>query len=258
MKNIKILLATFYTPGIYALEYLFESGFIPSQIAILTHQNERNLSLLEYASIHGIETVTYSAKSEEALLWVRTISPDAIFSLYYREIIPRDILNIPRLGSVNLHPSLLPKYRGAFSSPWTIFNGDKETGFTYHYMTEDVDAGNILLQKILAVRENDTAFSLYHRLIREGVSLFGLVLDMVLSGEKGSTQTGEPSYYPRAVPNKGIIDDDWAPERIERFIRAMFFPPFKGAVVIRNGKEVEVRSVHQYKKVTPPIDAENS
>lgn len=254
---MKVLLATFYTPGIYVLEYLFEVGFISSQIAILTHQNERNYALLDYAKIHGIETVTYSAKSEEALLWVRSFSPDTIFSLYYREIIPRDILLIPRLGSVNLHPSLLPKYRGAFSSPWVIFNGDKETGFTYHYMTEDVDAGNILLQKTLNVFENDTSFSLYHRLIREGVSQFGEILHMVLSGEKGGPQVGQSSYYPREVPNNGIIDDHWPTERIERFIRAMFFPPYKGALVIREGMEVEVRSIRQYKKLTPSIDMEN-
>jgi methionyl-tRNA formyltransferase len=250
-KNIRILLATFYTPGIYVLEYLFGLGLKPSQIAVLSHDHERNRALCEYTDVHGIQLNTRSVKSPETQAWIRQFAPDMLFSLYFRDIFPREIVEIPRLGSVNLHPSLLPEYRGAFSAPWVIFNGEKQTGFTYHYMTEQVDGGNILLQKTIEIHENDTAFSLYHRLIGEGVSAFGQVLELVMSGEGGVAQTGEPSYYPRAVPNNGIIDDNWAAAKIERFLRALFFPPFKGAVAIRDDQEIEVHSLQHYKEITP-------
>jgi len=244
---MKVLLAAFYTPGIRAIEWLVQWGFQPEQIALVTHELERNRCLIEFASIHGIETQTFSIKSDEAWRWVETFCPDVLFSLYFRDIIPRRILDLPPLGGVNLHPSLLPKARGAFSVPWTIINGERTTGITYHYMTAEVDAGNILLQREVAVRPDDTAYSLYHRLITVGMDAFPEAFGLAKARAPGIPQVGSPTYHPRKVPFGGYIEPGWENEQIDRMIRAMHFPPFKGALVrLRGGEEREVRSLGEY------------
>ena len=245
---MNILLAAFYTPGIRAIEYLIQAGYRPEQIHLLTHDVDRNQVLLAFAAVHGIETKTFSVKSAEAHTWIQEFQPDVLFSLYFRDIIPQRILDIPRLGAVNLHPSLLPKYRGAFSAPWVIINGEEYTGFTYHYMLARVDAGNIVLQSQVPVRQNDTASSLYHRPILEGMASFGEALRLVVEERyAGEPQVGESSYYPRQVPFGGRINLSWSRDEIDRFIRAMYFPPFKGAIVrLVNGQDREVCTIEEY------------
>jgi UDP-4-amino-4-deoxy-L-arabinose formyltransferase/UDP-glucuronic acid dehydrogenase (UDP-4-keto-hexauronic acid decarboxylating) len=246
-KLMKILLAAFYTPGIRAIEWLIQSGFEPEQIRLLTHTLDRNRCLVDFASTHRIETCVFAVKSDDARHWVEAFGPDVLFSLYFRDIIPQAILARLPLGGVNLHPSLLPRARGAFSVPWTIINGDRVTGITYHHMTAAVDAGNILLQKEVPVRPDDTAYSLYHRLIAVGMDAFPEALELAKTAARGSPQVGNPTYYPRKVPFDGYIEPSWDRTRVDRLIRALRFPPFKGAVVrLRNGEEREVRSLDEY------------
>ncbi len=246
--TMKILLAAYYSPGIRALDVLFGKGYRPDQIILLSHRDSRNAALLEYAGVHGIELCTAAAKSDEAYNWAAHFSPDAIFSCYYREILPARMLSLPSLGGVNLHPSLLPKYRGTFSSPWIILNGEQRSGYTYHYMNENVDQGDILLQRELPIERDDTAYSLYHRVIHEAMRVFGDVVDMVADGARGTPQQGKGSYFPRSVPYGGVIDRSWSETTIARFIRAMYFPPFRGAVVeMEDGREVEVDSLETYR-----------
>lgn len=248
---MNIVLASFYTPGIRAIEYLIQKGFTPNQIHLLTHDDERNRMLIDFAKIHNIESQTFSVKSSDAYSWIKSINPDILFSLYFRNIIPEAVLGVPALGAINLHPALLPKNRGTFSSPWAIINDDKITGFTYHFMDPSVDTGNILLQKSVKIAPKETAYSLYHKLIIEGLKKFPQVLQMVINKNKGYQQQGESSYYPRKVPYEGYIDPNWDLQMIDRFIRAMYFPPFKGAMVkLNNGEEREVLSIKEYVNLT--------
>jgi methionyl-tRNA formyltransferase len=180
--------------------------------------------------------------------WIKDFCPDVIFSLYFRDILPQAILDIPRMGAVNLHPALLPKYRGTFSVPWAIINGEEYTGFSYHYMLAQVDLGNIILQRRVCIRSDDTAYSLYHRLITEGLGSFEEAFRLVTEDHyAGKPQVGESSYFSRKVPFGGYIDFRWTREQIDRFIRAMYFPPFRGALVqLDDGTDLEVTSIQQY------------
>ena len=247
-KAIKVLLAAFYTPGIRAIEYLIQLGLRPQQIHLLTHDLDRNNTLMEYAIAHGIATKSFSVKSSDAFEWISEFQPDVLFSLYFRDIIPSSVLDIPSLGAVNLHPSLLPKYRGTFSSVWAIINDEKYTGFTYHYMLPQVDAGNIIIQRRVRIRPNDTAYSLYHRLIKMGMSAFGDVVNLVVKDKYvGKKQVGKFSYYPRKVPYGGYITPKWNRQQIDRFIRAMYFPTFGGAKVkLVNSEDREIFSVDEF------------
>lgn len=248
LSNLKIILAAYGTPGILALETLFSMGLQPAQISIFSHQkDERNLPLWSFAAAHVIEIVEYAARSEELLEWVRLRKPTAIFSLHYRDRIPVNIIALAECGGVNLHPSLLPDYRGCFSIPWAIINGESETGFTYHYMVEAFDEGNIILQERLGISKNDTAFSLFHKLIVLGLRHFERVFQkVVFEQDAGQPQPKGGRYYPRAVPYEGLIDPTWSLEQIERFIRAMCFPPHTGVVVHAQGGDCQVASVEDY------------
>jgi len=253
-KIMRILLAAFYKPGVLALNQLFDMGFSPRQIRLLTHDLDRNKELLQLAKDKGILYTTDYIKKRLAQEWIEEFAPNVMFSLYYRYIIPGHILKILPMGGINLHPALLPKYRGCFSVPWAIINGEEYTGFTYHYMIEEVDAGPIVLQERVRIKPDDTAYSLYHRIIDVAMSRFKDVLRLVVEERyKGKPQKGIALYYPRQIPYDGYIDPTWDEKFIERFIRAMYFPPFRPAVVKIKGKEYEVESMTNYKKLVQEL-----
>jgi methionyl-tRNA formyltransferase len=245
---MNVLLLAYYSPGIHGLEHCFQLGITPDCIRLLTYDDPRNQTLIHFARAHGVATNFSSINSNEASIWIREFKPDIIFSLYYRDIVPSRILEIPKLGAVNLHPSLLPKYRGCFSVPWVIINNEYETGFTYHYMVPSVDAGNVLVQRRVTITPTDTAFSLYHKMILQSLNAFDELFQLVVREHNpGHVQTGEPSCYPRKVPFGGYVNPQWPRDMIDRYIRAMYFPPFKGALVkLADGTEQEVLSLTGY------------
>ncbi|MDE6477337.1 MAG: methionyl-tRNA formyltransferase [Mycoplasmoidaceae bacterium] len=93
---------------------------------------------------------------------IKQLNPDLIFSCAYGKIIPNNILSIPRLKCINVHPSLLPKYRGATPIQSAIINNEKETGVSFMYMVDKLDAGDILFQEVIPIDEKQTACSLFH------------------------------------------------------------------------------------------------
>lgn len=248
---MKVIVAGCFSPAIRALESLFQEGIGPKEIRLLTNDLRGNKFLIEYAKKYQIEFSTLAVKSNECHQWIKQFSPDVIFSIYFRDIFPGRVIQEPRMGCINLHPSLLPNYRGTFSAPWVILNSEKVTGISYHYIVEEVDAGKIILQHKVNVKKSDTAFSLYHRLIHVGLCQFPKAFDLVVRKKNpGTMQIGEPSYYPRKVPFAGIINPEWDIKKIDRFIRAMYFPPYRGAVVkLKNGEEREILSIADYQKL---------
>ena len=234
----------------HAIERLFGMGSTSEDIGLLTHPvDDRNRPLLAYAQAHAIEIVEWGRDLKQCVTWVESRRPDLLFSLHFRSRIPEEILSIPAQGAVNLHPSLLPEYRGCFSVPWAIINGEDTTGFSYHYMEEEFDAGDIVLQETVEIRDNDTAFSLFHRLIARGMQAFESVVDTAMSGRSGTPQQGEGSYYGRRLPYDGQIDPEWAEDEVERFIRAMDFPPHSGASLCLKGRTYQVDTIEAYRRI---------
>jgi methionyl-tRNA formyltransferase len=226
IDETKIVLAAYGTPGIYAIERLFALGLAPSQIGLMTHYtDDRNGPLIWYADVHDISITMAGPKSNEAFDWLWNFYPDVLFSLHYRERIIAELLEVPKYGCVNLHPSLLPNYRGTFSIPWALINGEDRVGFTWHYMTPKFDDGNMLAQLSYDVLPWDTAFSLFHKAIIKGVERMDDVLFQVLHRATGYPQAEGGSYYKRELPYGGRIDPAWSDDKIDRFIRAMYFPP---------------------------------
>ena len=103
--------------------------------------------------------------NEEFIEELKKLNPDAIVVVAYGKILPKEILEIPKLGCINVHASLLPKYRGAAPIQWAIINGDKKTGVTTMYMDEGMDTGDIILKQEVDIRDDETTGELWGRII---------------------------------------------------------------------------------------------
>ncbi len=221
----------------------------PHDIFVVTYADDGNKALLDHLSALGIRHTTESINTAGLVEEIKDFSPDFLFSIYFRDILRMNVLGLVKKASVNLHPSLLPDYKGCFSAPWAIINGEKKTGVTYHIIEAGVDTGEIIVQRKIAISVNETAFSLYHRLIGQGTVLFPEMFDLVVrKGYRGAPQPVGGRRYKREVPNKGFFRLDEGKERIDRFIRAMYFPPFAGAKLEHGGE------VHEF-KTTAEFDA---
>lgn len=236
---MNIILCGFHWTGCKALKILSENK--DYNIYVYTHEAPSYIpSLEEFCQKNNIP-YTLKKITKDNL----PFKPDIIISIYYRYIISDQVINCVNGKVMNLHPALLPKYRGCSSVTWALINGEKEYGFTYHYINKGVDTGNIILQKKLPIEEWDTQYSLYSKVMFKSMEFFKEALDLLISDYDGIEQEGESSYYKRGCPYNGIIDDSWDDEKIERFIRAMYFPPYKGAEY----KGEEVQSIEQFYKI---------
>jgi len=241
---VTVVFAAFGRAGKEVLDLLVERNV---RIVCFTYDSPDNTPLLIALDYHKILTTTKRLNLRNLKKYCP--NPDIIISMHYRHLIPASTLDLTRLGGFNLHPSLLPRYRGCFSAPWAIIHGEAKTGITYHQMNTNLDDGDIILQRQIKIRNNDTGYSLFQRLIDLGVSCFAETLDRVLEQRPTRPQIGEPSYYPRAVPFGGEIDGSWDLARIERFIRALCFPGKPPAFVIDdNGKKLYFETFTDYQQ----------
>ena len=122
-----------------------------------------------------------SLRDERFHAQLQALKPD-LFAVVAFLILPRSVLAIPKLGSVNVHPSLLPKYRGAAPIQWAIINGETETGVTIFQLSPRVDAGDILIQQKVAIGDDETAGELYERLKMKGAELLIRAIDGMADG----------------------------------------------------------------------------
>lgn len=185
-----------------------------------------------WAKKHGIKTAGFEKRKDLQLKFEDFLGArkaDFFVVCCYGLIIPKKILDIPKYGSLNIHPSLLPKYRGSSPVQKAIINGDKKTGVSIILMDEKMDHGPILGRKEERIRKDDQADELYKRLFLKGADL----LIEVIEGVKKGKITPLPQDEKRATYTKilkredGKINWDWDDEKKERFIRAM--SPWPGA-----------------------------
>jgi methionyl-tRNA formyltransferase len=165
----------------------------------------------------------------EAVAQVRTLAPEVIVVMAYGQILPRSVLEIPRIGCLNLHASLLPQYRGAAPIQAVIAAGDVETGITVIYMDEGLDTGDILLQTKLAISPNETGGSLHDRLAQVAPETLLAALAQLATGQapRQPQDSARATYAPKLSRAHGKIDWAEPAEVIERRIRA--FDPWPGA-----------------------------
>lgn len=219
--------------GVNCLRRLLEKGVKPA--LVVGNQDDDGTdgwheSLVRAAEENGLPVIKgRKVREPEVSEKITGQKPDVIFCVGGTQLIPKEVLGCTRLGCLNIHPAPLPKYRGRYSTVHAIFNGETETGVTAHWMDEDIDAGPIIFQEKMPIREDDTAKTLYDRFTVVGERLFQRFLRLWLAGEEiPSTPQDESqaTYYPKGLPNGGRIDWSWPGHKIKDFIRAMTFEPF--------------------------------
>ena len=222
--------------GANALRILIEAGLRPEFVVANlddTGVDTWHESLVRVAHEAGVEVITgEKVRDTNVVRRITEASPDLIFCIGGTQIIPKEVLAIPPQGTLNIHPALLPKYRGRFSTVHALFNDEKETGATLHFMDENLDSGPIIAQKRFPITPVDTGKTVYDKFTDAGTVLFRELIDRIKRGEEivGTPQNeDDATYYPKGLPGDGKIDWNWDGKTIERFIRAMTFEPFPPA-----------------------------
>ncbi len=183
-----------------------------------------------------------TTKDEAFIGEVKRMSPDLIVVAAYGRMLTRDLLDIPPLGCINVHASLLPKYRGAAPIQWAIVKGERKTGITIMKMDEGMDTGDILLAQEVEIGDEDTAQSLHDRLTQVGASLIIKAMDQL---DKGTLRPipqdhSEASYAPPLKKEDALID--WSQDGREIFNRIRGFNPWPGAFTYLKGLRLKVFS----------------
>jgi methionyl-tRNA formyltransferase len=181
-------------------------------------------------------------KDPQMIEEIRALEPDAIVVMAYGQILPRDVLQIPRLACLNLHASLLPRWRGAAPVQAAIAAGDRETGVTVMYMDEGLDTGDILLQRKIEIQPDETGGSLHDRLAQIAPEALGEALRLLAAGDAPRIPQDNPraTYAPKLKREHGRIDWSESAEQIARKIRA--FNPWPGAVMRINDQNLKIFS----------------
>lgn len=178
-------------------------------------------------------------KNEEFLEKIQSLQPDVICVVAYGKILPKSILNIPTYGCVNLHPSLLPKYRGPAPIQWAILNGDTNTGITTMYMDEGMDTGDIILQQEIPIGENETTGELWQRVSEIGSDMLVETIKQIeAKTAPRKKQEGETVLAPMLEKEMAKIEwENKTAKEIKNLIRGL--NPIMGAYTYWNGKKVK-------------------
>jgi len=181
-------------------------------------------------------------KDQQATEEIRDFAPDVVVVIAYGQILPRDVLEIPRLACLNLHASLLPRWRGAAPIQAAIAAGDCETGITAMYMDEGLDTGDILLQRSVEILPNDTGGSLHDRLAQIAPEALLESLRLLSAGNapRIAQDNARTTYAPKLKREHGLIDWSESAEAIERKIRA--YNPWPGAFMKVDRQNLKVFS----------------
>lgn len=196
----------------------------------------------EYALEENLEIYqpTKLRKNEEIYETIKKLNPDIICVVAYGKLLPKEILEIPRLGSINVHPSLLPKYRGSAPIQWSIINGDKKTGVTIMYLSEEMDAGDIILQEETKIKEDETSGELWERLSKMGAELLLKALKDIENKTANRIPQGE-KYTLAPMIEKEMSHINWQEQTAEQITNlARGLDPIMGTYTYLNNKKIKL------------------
>lgn len=177
-------------------------------------------------------------KNEEFIEQIKKLNPDLICVVAYGKILPKELLDIPKYGCINVHGSILPKYRGAAPIQWAILNGDKKTGVTTMYMDVGMDTGDMILKKEVEIDEDETTGELWDRLKIEGGKLLVETLKQIENGTAPREKQGD-DYTMAPMLSKEMAKIDWnkSVKEIKNLVRGL--NPIMGAYTFLNGKKIK-------------------
>jgi len=227
---MKTIVLAYHNIGCVGIEALLRNGF--EIAAVFTHRNDpqENIWFDSVAELAASRDIPVFAPGDiNHPMWVRRIGdlkPDIIFSFYYRNLIGPSILEIPPAGCLNLHGSLLPKYRGRCPINWVLVNGENDTGVTLHYMTPRPDDGDIVCQKRIMISDDDTAKSLHEKMTAASSRMLDEILPRIRD-KAASCQAqdqAEATYFSGRHPEDGEIDWEKRASEVRNLVRAVTHP----------------------------------
>jgi UDP-4-amino-4-deoxy-L-arabinose formyltransferase/UDP-glucuronic acid dehydrogenase (UDP-4-keto-hexauronic acid decarboxylating) len=233
-KFMKTIVLAYHNIGCVGIRALLAHGYDIQ--AVFTHEDDPNEntwfeSVAELAAVNDIPV--YAPEDINHPLWVERImelAPDVIFSFYYRKMVGEAILAVPSKGCLNLHGSLLPRYRGRCPVNWVLIHGEKETGVTLHYMTARPDDGDIVGQQQVAIEESDTALTLHGKLASAAGEMLDVLLPKIRENEADRVPQDKAlaSCFGGRGPQDGLIDWTRNAPTVRNLVRAVT-RPYAGA-----------------------------
>lgn len=243
MKPPRIVVFGYHDTGVACLQALLDQG--ANVVAVVTHRDDPGEtiwfgSVAELAAARGLPVHAPEDPNVPAFVeTVRRLRPDVIFSFYYRRLLCPAILAIPSLGAINLHGSLLPKYRGRAPLNWVLVHGETMTGVTLHYMDARADHGDIIAQRPVPIAIEDTALTLSRKLTGAARALLAEMYPLIVAGRapRIPQDHSAATRFGRRTPADGRIDWSRSAWEVYNLIRAVTHP-FPGAFCFLGGRKV--------------------
>lgn len=257
MEDLKVIFMGTPDFSLPILSYLIENTNV---VLVVTQpdkkkgkNNELSFSPTKKLAIQKNIAVFQPNKIKEDYEIISEINPDIIITCAYGQILPEEILNIPRLGCINVHASLLPKYRGASPIQWALLNGDKTTGVTIMYMDKSMDTGDIIAMEAIDIKDSDNVKMLHDKLSILGQKLLAETLPLIIKNQNSRIKQDErKASYTRLIKREDekIAFNNNGKDIINK-IRA--FTPWPGAYIILNGLETKITKASFIKNISLKI-----
>lgn len=238
----RIVSCAYHNVGYHCLEELLRQG---AKIELVFSHKDSPSEEIWYKSVQSlaeenrIPCILTDVNLPEHVALLKEISPDFIFSFYYRSILKKEILEIPRFGALNMHGSYLPRYRGRAPVNWAVINGETETGATLHYMVEKPDAGDIVDHEKTTIAYTDTALDVFNKVTDAAVRIISRTYPLLVEGKASRipVDLAKGSYFGARRPDDGLIR--WEKRAVELYnlIRGVTHP-YPGAFTCLDGKKV--------------------
>lgn len=241
----RAVIFAYHNVGVRCLSTLLAHGV--EVVLVVTHQDNSNEtiwfeSVAGLAALHGIPVITPDdPNTPEVIAQIQALQPDFFFSFYYRLMLKPALLAIPKHGALNMHGSLLPKYRGRVPVNWAIIHGETETGATLHYMTEKPDNGDIVAQQAVPILPNDTAHEVFQKVTVAAEMALNACLPDLLAGKapRVKQDLSKGAYFGGRKAEDGVIDWKQSAQQIHNLVRAVA-PPYPGATTTLMGKSMRI------------------
>jgi methionyl-tRNA formyltransferase len=235
----------YHDVGVNCLKALLAAGIKVD--LVVTHQDDPNEniwfgSVAKLCTDQNIPFITPNASELVDLVpKLQALAPDYIFSFYYRHMIPAQILACAKIAALNMHGSLLPKYRGRAPVNWAILHGETQTGATLHIMETKPDAGDIVGQSAVSIGPDETATDVFTKVSQAAVAVIKQVLPNLIQGQvpRQANELQKGSYFGGRKPADGQIHWNQKAVQVHNLVRAVA-PPYPGAFMNHQGQTMTV------------------
>jgi methionyl-tRNA formyltransferase len=259
MTRARAIVFAYHDVGVRCLKTLLSAGVeVALVVTVPDDPGEEHwfASVAATATEYGLPVLMPPDGSAPQLVaTLAEMQPDFVFSFYYRSLIAQPIIAHARCGALNMHGSLLPRYRGRAPVNWAILNGERETGATLHYMVERADAGDIVDQQAVPILEDDDACEVFGKVTVAAEIVLARSLPALIAGTapRRPQQLELGRYYGRRRPQDGRINWAAGAAAVHNLVRAVA-PPFPGAFTEINGQRWSIHRTRVMKRTISPSE----